>query len=76
MKDKLDYLISSLDMHLVYGKSPSDAWQATLKDYAYVYHSNDLADAPNPKLARAAKAALDCINEHLDAKETINDNTD
>lgn len=54
MNEKLDYLISSLDLHLSMGKTPLDALVATVEDYAAVWHASD--DKTN--LARAATVAL------------------
>lgn len=53
MKEKLDFIISSLDMHLAYGKSPQEALVAAIEDYAYVY-----AKDGRSQLAKASERAL------------------
>lgn len=58
MSEKSEFLISSLDMHLAFGKSPAEAWTAALEDYQYVWHSEENDDAENPILSRAATVAL------------------
>lgn len=59
MSEKLDFIISSLDLHLMMGKTPGDAWTATVEDYANVWHVDD----DRTHLARAAVVVLKRMEE-------------
>lgn len=41
MSEKADYLQAALDYHLTCGDEPVEAWHKALKDYAYVWHTDD-----------------------------------
>lgn len=59
MKEKLEYLIASLDFHLTDGRSPVDVWCQVVRDYAFVYHTDD----GRTPLNRAAEIALSYLGE-------------
>lgn len=63
MKDKLRFLIASLDFHIGRGIEPADAWAEAVRDYAYVYHSTD----SRTTLSLAAERAL----QHTKADEEL-----
>lgn len=62
-REKLDYLLSSLDMHLSAGKSPAEAWVTAVENYAFVYHTED----GRLPIGRAAELALKHLRENDDS---------
>lgn len=59
MKDKLEFFIATLDMHLACDKSPQEALAATVEDYAFVYHG----DKHRSTLSKASERALKVLLE-------------
>jgi hypothetical protein len=64
IREKLDYFITALDMHLAMGKSPSEALAATVEDYAFVYHCDD----GRLPIGRAAEVALKSLQNQPKAE--------
>ena len=54
MRDKLEYLLVSFEMHCKEGMTTDQAWSEALSDYHYVY----LTDDGRLPIARAATRAL------------------
>ncbi len=57
--DRVELLISSLDMHLTAGHPPREALARAVEDYAAVFHTDD----GRTELQRAATVALARLRE-------------
>lgn len=45
MREKIDFLLATLDYHLASGKSIEEAWNQTLENYVFVYHDRDVGES-------------------------------
>lgn len=45
MSERFEYLVAVLDLYLMKGLTPRDAWDKTLDSYAYVYHNMAMSRA-------------------------------
>lgn len=60
-RDKVDFFFLTLDMHLARGEAPEEALAKTVKDYVYVFYTDDGRLPFN----RAAELSLNRLKEEI-----------
>jgi len=64
MNDKMEFLLSCLDLHIGAGRTPIEAIDLTIKDYVQVYHiqESEMSNKTPDELPDAHRKLIDAID--------------